>query len=113
MLKLYANENFPLPVVEELRRLGCDVTTVQETGRAGQSWPDEEVLGYATAEGRAVVTLNRKHFLRLHRADAKHAGIVVCTADLDFSAQARRIHSALQAAGDPRGQLLRVNRPAS
>ncbi len=49
MLRLYSNENFPLPVVEELRRLGCDVTTVQETGRAGQSWPDAEVLGFAAA----------------------------------------------------------------
>ena len=113
MLRLYSNENFPLPVVEELRRLDCDVTTVQETGRAGQSWPDEEVLGYATAEGRAVVTLNRKHFIRLHRSAPQHAGIVICTADLDFPGQARRIHDALQAAGDPHGQLLRVNRPAS
>jgi hypothetical protein len=31
---LYADEDFPLPVVERLRRLGHDVVTVQEDGRA-------------------------------------------------------------------------------
>ena len=31
---LYGNENFPLPVVEELRRLGHDVLTVQPSGNA-------------------------------------------------------------------------------
>ena len=32
MARLYANENFPLPVVEELRHLGHDVLTMQEAG---------------------------------------------------------------------------------
>ena len=31
MARLYANENFPLPVVNELRRLGHDVLTTQDT----------------------------------------------------------------------------------
>jgi len=35
--RMYSNENFPLPVVEELRRLGHDVLTIQETGKAGQA----------------------------------------------------------------------------
>jgi hypothetical protein len=34
---LYADENFPLRVVEELRRLGHDVLTASEDGRANQS----------------------------------------------------------------------------
>jgi len=37
MARLYSNENFPLPVVEELRRLGHDVLTIQETGKAEQN----------------------------------------------------------------------------
>jgi hypothetical protein len=37
---LYANENFPLLVVEELRRLGHDVITSQDAGNAGQAVPD-------------------------------------------------------------------------
>jgi hypothetical protein len=109
--RLYANENFPLPVVEELRRLGHDVLTVLETGKAGQSWADEEVLAFATADSRAVVTLNRKHFIRLHRERPKHSGIIACTFDADFAGQAARIHSAIGALPDLREQLLRVNRP--
>ena len=61
MAWLYANENFPLPVVNELRRLGHDVLTTQDTGRAEQAVPDEEVLEFAVSQTRAVITLNRKH----------------------------------------------------
>jgi hypothetical protein len=49
MAHLYADENFPLPVVEELRRMGHDVLTIQEAGKAGQSTPDEVVLALASA----------------------------------------------------------------
>lgn len=112
MFRLYSNENFPLPVVEELRRLGCDVVTVQETGKAGQAWPDDEVLRFSTAENRVLLTLNRKDFFRLHRTQPAHAGIVACTLDTAFAAQAERIVTAVQAAGDMRGVLLRVYRPA-
>ena len=38
MAKLYTNENVPLPVAEELRRLGHDVMTVQKSGLGGQSF---------------------------------------------------------------------------
>ena len=63
MARLYANENFPLPVVLELRRLGHDVLTTQEAGKSNQAISDEDVLTFACAETRAVLTLNRKHFL--------------------------------------------------
>ena len=89
MARLYANENFPLPAVLELRQLGHDVLTVVETGKAGQAVPDDEVLAFATAEGRAVLTVNRRHFIRLHGEQPDHAGIVVCTFDPDFIGQAR------------------------
>jgi hypothetical protein len=112
MARLYANENFPLPVVIELRRLGHEAQTIVETGQSGQAVPDEQVLAFAIAEGRAVLTLNRKHFVRLHGTHPEHAGIVVCTFDPDFIAQARRIHEALTSAGSLQWQLLRVNRPA-
>jgi hypothetical protein len=32
---LYADEDFPFPVVEQLRQLGHDVLTAQEDGRTG------------------------------------------------------------------------------
>lgn len=110
-MKFYSNENFPLPVVEELRRLGHDVLTSFEAGNAGQAIPDEAVLAFATAQRRAVLTINRKHFIRLHKEQPKHAGIVVCAFDADFTAQARRIHAAVPDLGD--GQLVRINRPQS
>ncbi len=59
MARLYANENFPLPVVTELRRLGHEVLTIVDTGQAGQAVPDEQVLAFAIVEGRAVPTLIR------------------------------------------------------
>jgi predicted nuclease of predicted toxin-antitoxin system len=111
MARLYANENFPLPVVEELRKSGHDVLTAYESGRAGLSIPDEEVLAFAVAAGRVLVTLNRKHFIHLHGATPDHAGIIVCTFDPDFVALARRIHAALGAHPAIPGLLLRVNRP--
>jgi predicted nuclease of predicted toxin-antitoxin system len=112
MPRLYSNENFPLPVVDELRRLGHDVLTIQETGNARQSLPDEAILEFASAEGRAVLTLNRKHFIQLHDSKPKHAGIIVCTFDPDFMNQARRIDTAIKTQPNLSGQLIRVNRPA-
>jgi predicted nuclease of predicted toxin-antitoxin system len=112
MARLYANENFPLPVVAELRRLGHDVVTVRETGNANRATPDAEVLEFAGSEGQAVLTLNRKHFITLHALTPAHAGIVVCTVDADFVGQAQRIHASLALYTDLSGMLVRVNRPA-
>ncbi|MCZ6873147.1 MAG: DUF5615 family PIN-like protein [bacterium] len=112
MARCYANENFPLPTVEVLRRLGHNVLTTAESGRAGQAIPDADVLAFAVAERRIVVTLNRRHFIRLHATMPEHAGMVVCSFDPDFAALAQRIHTALEAQPQMAGQLIRVNRPA-
>lgn len=111
MARLYADENFPFPVVEHLRELGHEVLTAREMGRADQHIPDEEVLAFATAHRRAVPTLNRKHYFRLHRAGDDHGGIVACTFDPDFEAQAERIDAAIGGTEDLSGRVLRVNRP--
>jgi hypothetical protein len=109
---LYANENFPRRVVESLRRMGHDVLTTQEAGNAGQAIPDDRVLAFATQNGRAVLTLNRRDFIRLHRKTTEHAGVIVCTQDPDIEGQAARIHAAIPEHGALAGQLIRVNRPA-
>src|SRR5450755_2403111 len=108
-MQLYADENFPLPVVEELRRLGHDVLTAQEDGR--QSMPDPDILARAHALGRAVLTHNRRHFELLHRQGADHSGILSATRDDDSSALSARIDAAL-ASRSPGRWCLRVNRPA-
>jgi hypothetical protein len=112
MAQLYANENFPLPVVEELRRLGHDVLTVHETGYANLAVPDDEVLIFACDVNRAVLTLNRRDFIKLHRQNLNHCGVIVCTYDPDFAGQAERIHQTIEAHPVLDGQLIRVNRPS-
>ena len=112
MARLYTNENFPRPAAEELRRLGHDVLTSQEAGNAGQAIPDEQVLAFAADQQRIVITLNRKHFLRLHQERPGHTGIVVCTFDPDFVGLAGRIHEALESQESYARTLIRVNRLA-
>jgi hypothetical protein len=109
--RLYSDENFPMPVVAELRLLGHDVVSIQERGRAGEGTPDDEVLQLAIIEDRAVLTINRKDFIRLHRKNPAHAGIIICTYNPDYPAQAIRIHAAIEGYADLHGQLIRVNRP--
>ena len=75
--------------------------------------PDDIVLKMALADGRAILTLNRKHFVQLHAKQPAHAGIVVCTFDPDFEGQAQRIHDALKSPPQLTGQLIRVNRPTT
>lgn len=111
MARLYTNENFPRTAAEELRRLGHEVLTVQEAGNAGLAISDEQVLAFARDQQRAVITLNRKHFLRLHQERPEHAGIIVCTYDPDFAGQALRIHEALEGQSSLDGKVIRVNRP--
>ena len=111
MARLYSNENFPLQVVQALRALGHDVLTAAEVGNANQSIPDEEVLAFATQNGRAVLTLNRRDFIRLHTLHPGHSGIIVCTQDPDTEGQAVRIDTLIAQAESLLGSLTRVNRP--
>lgn len=109
MACLFSDENFPLPVIEELRRLGHDVLTIQEAGKANQRLPDKAVLEFASEDGRAVLTINRKHFVRLHALSSDHAGIIACTVDIDFVGQAHRIHQAIESQDNLNAMLIRIN----
>ncbi|HRQ90100.1 MAG TPA: DUF5615 family PIN-like protein [Bacteroidia bacterium] len=110
MARLYSNENFPLPAVEALRRAGHDVLTSLEAGNAHQAIPDKAVLEFATAQGRAVITHNRRDFIRLHRERPDHAGIVVCTDNSDFADLVAKVHAVLEGIDSLDGRLVRVNR---
>lgn len=110
MAKVYADEQFPLPVVKILRELGHDVLTVQESNNTSIS--DEEVLFFAIQEQRIVLTQNRRHFIRLHQQHSHHTGIVVCTEDRNVEQLAQRIHQVLSSNNTLRGQLIRVTRSA-
>ena len=111
MALLYADEGFPKVVTGLLRQLDHDVLTVQEAGQANQRIPDNEVLAFATIRERAVLTVNRDDFIRLHRLSPKHAGIIVCTENLDRQQLATQIHRAIAAEVSLFGKLIRINRP--
>jgi predicted nuclease of predicted toxin-antitoxin system len=111
-MALYADENFPLRVVEELRRLGQDVITAFQDGRANQSITDRELLARATEINRALLTLNRLDFKRLHSQMPDHAGIIICTEDPDRIGQAQHVARSIAQVGELRGQLIRVYRPS-
>ncbi len=112
MAQLYADENFPRRTVEELRNLGHDVLTAHEAGNANKKIPDDEVLAYAISAQRALLTYNRRHFIRLHNTQPVHSGIIICTADLDTIGLAKRIHEAIGSQTKLDGQLIRVIRPS-
>jgi uncharacterized protein with PIN domain len=106
MLRLYANENFPLETVQVLRKMGYDVLTTHEMGKSNLSIPDEDVLAFAISENRAIVTINRKDFMRLHRLNPIHSGIIVCTKNDDFENFAVCIHKVLFPYGENTDNLL-------
>jgi len=110
MARLYADEQFPLPVVKILRTLGHDILTVQEANKAEQKIPDDEVLTFATSLDRAVLTLNRHDFIRLHKQKLNHQGIIVCKSNSNWAQLAERIHETIAPLESLVGQLLRVNR---
>jgi len=100
--RFYSNENVPMQVVLELRRLGHDVLTTLDAGKANAAVPDPEVLAFAVAEGRILLSHNRRHFLQihLHRTAALSTRI--------SRAQARRIDKAVATESDLTNRLIRV-----
>lgn len=55
-MRILANENFPGPLIRELRRLGHDVMSVKESMRGSA---DREVLERSRQEERLVVTFDK------------------------------------------------------
>ncbi len=110
MARLYANENFPVDAVVALRALGHDVLTTHDVGRSNQRIEDDTVLRYAVETNRCLVTINRRDFIRLHRAVPNHGRIIVCTEDRDYVALARRIDQEISRVPTLANQLIRVVR---
>ena len=113
MARLHSDENFDRHVVDELRKLGHNLLTAYEAGRANQKIPDPEVLDFAIRQGRAVLTFNRRDFKRLHRNVRPHCGIIICTDDSDVVALAMRIHQAVAACTSLDDQLISIVRPST
>ena len=79
---LLLDEMFSDEIARQLRTKGYDViSVVDDPALAGL--PDDQVLAYATAEGRALVTANIKDFVpldaRYRAADQSHAGLILAS----------------------------------
>ncbi|NJM17600.1 MAG: DUF5615 family PIN-like protein [Richelia sp. RM2_1_2] len=108
-LKFYSNENFPLIMVNLLRAEGHDVLTSYEAGQANQGTPDDQVLQYATAMDRILITENRQDFIDLHRASSNHAGIIIFKHDRDYAGKIKVMTNFLNEDDQSLGnRLLRV-----
>jgi predicted nuclease of predicted toxin-antitoxin system len=110
MARLYADEQFPLSASELLRIMGNNILTVQKAGNANLGIPDNHVLAFAVNDRRAVVTLNRKDFMKLHLANSEHFGIIVCTNDPDRTRLATQIDQAIATLESLQGKLIRLIR---
>ncbi|WP_353930529.1 DUF5615 family PIN-like protein [Okeanomitos corallinicola TIOX110] len=116
MVRLYADENFPLEIVRQLRQMKYDVLTSYEARQANQGIPDDEVLVFATQEKRVLLTLNRDDFIVLHQTGIYHSGIIICKDDRDYLGQSQILHNCLSENPDFTNRLIRVkknNQPKS
>jgi len=75
-MRLLADENFPRPTVESLRKQGHDVLWVR-TDSPGSA--DPVLIERAEADGRVLLTLDKDFWqLALQRRDAlRHSGVVL------------------------------------
>jgi len=77
---LLLDEMFADDIAQQLRAKGYDVISVV-ADPALVGLPDDQILAYATAEGRALVTANIKEFIpldtRYRAADQPHAGLIL------------------------------------
>lgn len=79
--KLLLDEHVWQGLVGALADTSYDVLHLSETGQRGIS--DEEVLAFASTQGRAVLTYNTKHFVplaqRWYTEGLEHFGIILST----------------------------------
>ena len=109
-VRLYSNEILAIAMVEHLRSLDCDVLTSYDADRANQGIPDDEVLRFATAQNRTVITFNRDDFVALHRDGEHHAGIIVCKDDRDYLGQVTILYTYLQEVDSLDDRLIRIKK---
>lgn len=79
-----ADEDIPLPMLEELRRRGHDVQLLNETNESAE---DEDLLNTE----RIVLSANRRTSIALHQSTPHHFGFVVCVPLSDMSEVATRV----------------------
>ena len=78
-MKLLLDQHYSPRIAEQLRRLGHDVTSVEEQPEL-RGLPDRDVWSFAISERRAVVTEDVGHFGQIVKESAlaaeRHFGVV-------------------------------------
>jgi hypothetical protein len=111
MTEFYSNENFPQDLVNALKCLDHEVLTSYEAGQANQGISDEDVLKFAHARRKVIITLNREDFINLHRKVREHSGIMICKEDRDYQGQALKIHEFILTDNQSlKGRLIRIKK---
>jgi len=75
-IRILADENVPVAVIQRLRALGIDANSVVETDYRGID--DESLLKLCGDEELTLLTADKKDFFRLHE-EMDHAGIIIVT----------------------------------
>jgi predicted nuclease of predicted toxin-antitoxin system len=82
-LKLLLDEMYSDAIATELRARGHDALSVREVNPPLAGAPDDEVIGFAAAQGRTLVTENVRDYgpleLALLAAEGHHHGILYTT----------------------------------
>jgi len=97
--KLVARDDFPLSVIEELRRFGHDVVTVPDDG-AARGMPlslSPAPPRSPDARRRIWLSLDPDRSADAHRAAPDHSGIVAVKPGKNYAGLAQRIHDTLKA----------------
>ncbi|MHC5935022.1 DUF5615 family PIN-like protein [Nostoc sp.] len=68
------------------------------------------MLDFAILENRAVLTINRRDFFKLHNIKPDHTGIIACKDDLDWNRLAINIDAVISTESTLMGKVIRVNR---
>ena len=63
-IRVYLDEDIPFSFAQALLNRGVDTVQTQLVGNIGKS--DNEQLEYSAAQGRTILTHNKKHFILLH-----------------------------------------------
>lgn len=108
-MRLLLDAHFAPSVAQALRDRGHDVPSVLELGPDLYQASDAELLAYASAEGRAVVTRNVRDFVLLHgmwtAQERSHAGIILVHVrtipEGDHGAEIRALENLLQTHPEP------------
>ena len=78
-LLLYLDHDVHKRLARELRKRGVDAIAAEEVGMEEELDPQQ--LAFAVSQGRAILTFNRGHFVRLHtdymERGWEHYGIIV------------------------------------